>query len=118
MGILFFILSSFLQLALTPILLLYSFFKYGSFKEMDDHYKQIAISKDQLGNVIGKYFWNNFFTKGQSYSYGNPDETISSATGKNKQKGTLSKTGILFDRFLSLFQKNHSIRSIEKDEGN
>jgi hypothetical protein len=105
------------MLLFSPLLLFYSAMRYSSFKESTAHYKDLAIAIDQLGNVVAKYLFNDLLIKPESNAkFGNPDETISSVIGKNKLVTYLTKWGIAFDKFLNLFEKNHSIKAIEKDE--
>lgn len=74
---------------------------------------QIAISIDQLGNTACAYLFNATLIKEDIYApFGDPDETISSVLGRNKLLQNLTKTGILLDKILNLFDENHSIESI------
>ncbi len=117
MGIILSIIAELLKAIFAPFLLLYSLFRYKSFKELNDHYRDIAIAKDQLGNVLGKYLFNDTLIKKESKArFGLPDETISSVIGKNKLVTYLTKPGIVLDKFLNLFDRGHSIKAIEKDE--
>ena len=55
----------------------------------------IAISIDQLGNVVCQHLFNYCLVKKESrYKFGNVDETISSVLGKNKLEKTLNILGI------------------------
>lgn len=60
----------------------------------------ILISIDQLGNTLAG---------------GDPDETISSRSGKAKRDGKL--WGRLMCRFLNVFDPGHCEGAIESDEG-
>jgi len=53
----------------------------------------IAISYDQLGNVILGPLMNIVLIKKEGYLFGNPDETISFVLGQNKESGHLKKLG-------------------------
>ncbi len=77
---------------------------------------KIALGIDQLGNVVCKHLFNITLIKKDGYKFGNEDETISSAIGKNKKINTLTFTGRLLDWFLDIIDKNHSIKAIEEDE--
>jgi predicted membrane channel-forming protein YqfA (hemolysin III family) len=82
------------------------------------YFKRMSISEDQTANVYGFDMLNDFMLKKNSpMYYGFVDETISSATGKAKLRDRLNKRGILVDKGLEAAEKNHSIISIEDDEG-
>ena len=53
----------------------------------------IAISLDQLGNVILGPLMNILLRKKDGHLFGNPDETISFVLGENKASGHLRKLG-------------------------
>jgi hypothetical protein len=77
----------------------------------------LAISKDQYGNVLGMYLFNDLLIlKKSKHRFGSPDETISSVLGKNKREGTLTKIGQILSNVLDFLDHNHSIKSIEEDE--
>ena len=87
-----------------------------SYKKLNIWLLDIAISIDQLINVLGRHMWNKLFSKGGVHHFGNPDETVSSVLGKNKLSGTLTKFGQWIADNLNMFQKNHVENSIETDE--
>ena len=67
--------------------------------------------------MLKKYFWNLLISIDQLVNTifgGDPDETISSRTGKLMHKRAWAK---YLARFLNLFEDNHAKKSIEKDEG-
>ncbi|MBT8321703.1 MAG: NUDIX domain-containing protein [Eudoraea sp.] len=74
---------------------------------------KIAISIDQLGNVIMQHLLNLLWIGKGGYKFGNRDETISSALGRNKVLGTLTGFGKLIDKILDLIDPNHSLNSID-----
>ena len=120
MGILLFILVQILSPLGNMIGTVYAFFNFKSFNDVKDYYMQVAISKDQYLNVTMQHFFNATMCKDlanqKKYLFGNPDETISSAFGKNNRRGTLTKFGYFWDRFLHKLEKDHTIISIEEDE--
>lgn len=61
-----------------------------------------ALAKDISGNVAYSTMLNDWFIKKGGYHYGKAGETISSATGKNMMKGTLTWLGKGFAGFLNL----------------
>ena len=108
---------------LAPIGVLYglgaSFFQVKiteGFKKISGYFISIAVSVDQSGNVFCKELFNDVLIRPKGHSFGNEDETISSVLGKNKISNTLTWVGRYLDRLLNLFEKNHSVISIEKDE--
>jgi hypothetical protein len=107
-----------LKIILSPFIFIYSLFSYSSFKEANEHYKKIALAKDQLGNVFGMYLFNDLLIKQGGYKFGNVDETISSVIGKNKLMNNLTWFGRVVDFILDMIETNHSIKAIEKDETN
>ena len=74
---------------------------------------QIAISIDQLGNVVMQHLLNTLWIKKSGYKFGNRDETISSVIGKNKQLRTLTLFGKNMDKILEFIEANHSLNSID-----
>ena len=77
----------------------------------------IAISIDQLGNVVCQHLFNHCLIKKESrYKFGNVDETISSVLGKNKLEKTLTILGIYLLSLLEFIDSNHGVKSIEEDE--
>jgi len=85
-------------------------------QEWNDYNMNLAIGKDQYGNALGKYLFNQILITKEGYQFGNVDETISSVIGKNKVKGTLTTFGKVLDFLLDLLDENHSIESIDHTE--
>jgi len=82
------------------------------------YFKRMSIVEDQVGNVYGNDMINDFMLKKDTPRYyGFVDETISSATGKAKLREHLGKKGQGVDDMLEFFEKDHSVKSIEEDEG-
>jgi hypothetical protein len=66
-----------------------------------------------------KYIWNLLVALDQFFNAlfgGDSDETISSRMGKHVIKNDCVFCNFMC-KFLNLFQKDHCIKSIEKDEG-
>ena len=80
---------------------------------MGGYLLKIAISVDQLGNVMMQHLLNSLWVKKGRYNFGNRDETISSALGRNKKLGTLTGFGIYIDKLLDAIDPNHSLNSID-----
>lgn len=115
-GILLFLVSILLVIITTPIGFIYGFFYTlftKGFRGIGEYSLQMAISIDQLGNVIMQHILNALWIKTNGYKFGNRDETISSALGRNKQLGTLTGFGQLIDAILDKLDPNHSLNSID-----
>ncbi len=115
-GLLLFSISIILILTTGPLGLIYGFFHTlfsKGFRGIGEFLLKIAISVDQLGNVIMQHLLNLLWVKKGGYTFGNRDETISSALGKNKQKNTLTGLGKSIDKILDIIDANHSLNSID-----
>ncbi len=115
-GILLFLISIFLFVLTFPLGFVYGLF-HGLLKKgivgLGEYLLKIAISIDQLGNVGMQHLLNLIWVKKGGYKFGNRDETISSALGRNNKLGTLTKFGTAIDRLLDLIDKGHSLNSID-----
>lgn len=92
--------------------LLYALFTKG-FKGAGEFLLKIAISVDQLGNVMMQHLLSTLWLLPGGYPFGNRDETISSALGRNKKLGTLNGFGKAIDAFLDAIDPDHSLNSID-----
>jgi 8-oxo-dGTP pyrophosphatase MutT (NUDIX family) len=92
--------------------LLYSLFTKG-FRGIGEYLLKIAVSVDQLGNVLMQHLLNALWIKKGGYRFGNRDETISSALGRNKKLDSLTRFGKLIDKILDKLDPNHSLNSID-----
>ena len=101
-GTLLFIVSLILLILTGPIGFLYgilhSLFTKG-LGGVGEYLLKIAVSIDQLGNVLMQHLLNTLWIKKGGYKFGNRDETISSALGRNKKLGTLTRFGKLIDKY-------------------
>jgi len=115
-GILLFLISIILMLITGPIGFIFAFLKLlftKGIKGIGAYALQLAISIDQLGNVLMQHLFNSLWIKNNGYQFGNRDETISSAIGKNKERDTLTSFGKTIDKLLDLIDPNHSLNSID-----
>lgn len=115
-GLLLFFISIILLLITGPLGLIYGFFHTlvtKGIKGLGEYLLQIAISIDQLGNVLMQHLLNMLWIKKGGYRFGNRDETISSALGRNKNLGSLTLMGRAVDRVLDVIDSNHSLNSID-----
>ncbi|MGB5555962.1 MAG: NUDIX domain-containing protein, partial [Flavobacteriaceae bacterium] len=83
------------------------------FRGLGEYLLKIATSIDQLGNVIMQHLLNLLWTQKGRYLFGNRDETISSALGRNKQLNLLSGFGKAIDKFLDFIDPDHTLNSID-----
>ncbi len=115
-GILLFFISILLFVFTVPFGFVYAIF-YKVFKRgltgIGEYALKIAISLDQLGNVTMQHLLNFLWIKEGGYYFGNRDETISSAIGRNKKLGTLTLFGRAIDNLLDTIDPNHSLNSID-----
>ena len=118
-GILLFGISIFLMIVTGPvgllIGLLYNLFK-RSLAGIGEYCMKMAISIDQLGNVVMRHLFNGLLiTRESKNKFGDPDETISSVIGKNANVNpvTLSMLGKALNAFLNLIDPGHTFDSIE-----
>lgn len=115
-GILLFLVSIMLSIITIPLGfaygLLHNLFIKG-LKGIGEYCLKIAISIDQLGNVAMQHLINTIWITPLGYKFGNRDETISSALGRNKQLETLTVFGKFIDTILDKLDPNHSLNSID-----
>ena len=94
---------------------------YGALTTKDFHKynRDIALAKDQLGNVILAPILNKLLITEDGYKFGNPKEKISSVIGKNFLTSTLTKkgfsNGMWWYNYLEKTDKTpiHCIRAID-----
>lgn len=100
------IIALILLYALAPIAFIMRMFFGGR----ANYCKRIAVSLDQLGNVI----CDKLFNATMGSEFGSEDETISSVLGRNKQEGKLKPIGKFVASLLNFIDKNHVEKAIEK----
>jgi hypothetical protein len=88
-----------------------SIVNYFCVKNKKGYFKQTALNLDKFGNREFRAFLN-FSMQKNGYQFGNPNETISSALGKNERDKTLTKCGRILVKILDLIDKNHCKKSI------
>ena len=74
---------------------------------------KVALSLDQLGNVVCARLLTFTVINKHGYPFGNEDESISSVLGKNKESGTLTRTGKLLSNLLNKIESNHVEKAVE-----
>jgi hypothetical protein len=108
MGVLLFIVATILWIPLTFINWIVVAFKYGL---SNDYFLETATDIDRFGNRNFRAFLNWSMQK-NGYNFGNVNETISSALGKNERDKTLTKFGKIMCTILNFLDKNHCQKSI------
>jgi hypothetical protein len=90
-------------------------YKYGlSWKTINGFFKQTAIDIDRFGNHNFRTLLNLTLRTDEGYEFGNFNETISSALGKNQRDNTLTATGLIVCKILHWIDKNHCKKSIKE----
>lgn len=112
MGFLLYIIATVLWVILTPINWFIVSFKHGL---NNNYFKQTAIDIDKFGNRNFRTFLNATMRVNHGYNFGNVNETISSALGKNQRDGTLSWFGVFVCSVLDKIDKEHCKKSINEN---
>jgi hypothetical protein len=108
MGFVLLIIARILSWILFPIGWMYSLITFRlKLSRLNEYAFTIALSLDQLGNVVLANIMNDFLIKSEGYKFGNPDDTISAVIGVNKLKGTLSPAGKAISYILNKVDNNH-----------
>ncbi len=122
-GMMLFMVSIILAVIFIPLGIMYSMIRLwvkANFKmwiiRVGQYFLVIAISIDQMGNVIMQELFNDVLIKNNGVRFGNEDETISSVLVKNQQLATLTLIGRSLNGLLNLLEKGHSVKAIEEDE--
>ena len=111
-GFILLVIALILSVILFPVGFLYSIFSLR-FK-FSSYLKVIAISIDQMGNVVCAELFNDTLVKKGAYSFGDEDNTISEVLGINKKRGSLTKLGIWVAMVLNRIEKDHVEKAIKK----
>lgn len=116
MGFILAIIATLLVYIFSPFLIIYGMLTADSFKAVNAYFFRIAVSIDQLGNVIGGPFFNQCAITPTGDQFGHEDETISSVLGKNhaNQPRTFRLLGRSMRYYLDLIEPNHCVNSIGK----
>ena len=83
------------------------------FKDLG-YFKSSAVNLDRFGNFEFRTLFNLVLKKKGGYEFGNFEETISSALGKNQRNGTLTRTGMVLAWILDMIEKEHCKKSIKE----
>ncbi len=111
--------ATILQFLLLPILVLYGYIRILLVRdahirdEMFGKYnRDMALAKDILGNIAGRYLFNDLLRKKDGYPFGRKFETISSTLGKNQRINKLTFAGRCLCWVLDKLDKGHCKNSI------
>lgn len=85
----------------------------SALQRIGDYFLLVAVSVDQAGNTFCAELFNDALIDPRGHPFGDPDETISSVLGKNKQANSLTWAGRALAWFLDTIDSNHVIKSIE-----
>ena len=114
-GFLLLILAVLMSLILFPIGWIYSLITFKlSFKKLGGYWYVMAVSVDQLGNVVMSTLFNKILIRKYGYKFGDEDATVSMALGVNKKMGTLKPLGKFIADVLNKIDKDHVEKAIEK----
>ena len=117
MGFLLFLIASLLWLPFTVINLVLTMFKnakkHGFLKVIDEYFRQTAVDIDRFGNRNFRTTLNLTMQR-NGYKFGNVNETISSALGKNQRDKTLTLTGRILCFILDTLDPDHCKNSINE----
>ncbi len=89
-----------------------SIINYCVVKIKSGYFKSSAINLDKYANREFRTLWNKVLRTENGYHFGDINETISSALGKNERDKTLTKTGKCLVWVLDKLDKNHCQNSI------
>jgi hypothetical protein len=113
MGFLLYIVALILYVPLTIVNAILVLKKYGwKLKVLNSFFYETAVDIDRFANRNFRTLWNATLKKPEGYHFGNINETISSALGKNKRDGTLTKAGKALCTLLDKLDENHCLKSI------
>ena len=111
MGILLYIIATVLWVILTPINWVIVSFKHGL---SNSYFLETATDIDKFGNRNFRAFLNATMKVSGGYNFGNVNETISSALGKNQRDKILSWFGFFICFVLDKIDKDHCKKSIKE----
>lgn len=83
-------------------------------KNKRGYFKSTGINIDKFANREFRSMWNFILIKENGYQFGNQNETLSSALGKNERDKTLTNFGKVLVWILDKIEKNHCINSIKE----
>ena len=113
-GFVLLLLAILLSVICFPVGWIYSMITFKlSFKKLGGYWFVIALSIDQLGNVVMSTLFNKILITKYGHKFGDEDQTVSMVLGVNKAIGTLTKLGKLIADILNFIDPNHVEKAIE-----
>jgi 8-oxo-dGTP diphosphatase len=108
MGIILTIVAYILIAILSPFGILYAMIRsiFGNVNS-DKYFFKVAVSLDQLGNVIMAPLFNHILIESEGKQFGDEDETISNIIGQNKSTNTLRFLGKFIAKILNKLERDH-----------
>lgn len=118
MGILLSIIAKTIFIAFLPFAIIGGIIRTKSLEKINKYFYDIALSIDQMGNVVYQdIFYLLFTTKHRTLDFGNPDHTVSYVLARNYYDGQCTILGVMLARFLNWIDNNHLLKAIKYNEG-
>lgn len=89
-----------------------SLLNYFFVENKKGYFLSSALNLDKFANREFRTLWNKVLRTEKGYKFGNIEETISSALGKNERDRTLTNYGKVLVWVLDKIDKNHCKKSI------
>ena len=116
-GFILLVIAVLMSIVLYPLGWIYSLITFRlSPKKLGSWWFVMAVSVDQLGNVVMSTLFNDIMITKYGHKFGDEDQTISMVLGVNKAMGTLTKLGKLIADILNFIDKDHVEKAIESHE--
>ena len=113
-GFVLLVLSVLMSIVLYPLGWIYSMITFRlSLKKLGNYWFVMAVSVDQLGNVVMSTLFNDILIKKYGHKFGDEDQTVSMVLGVNKAMGTLNPLGKFIADVLNFIDKDHVEKAIE-----
>lgn len=114
MNLLLSIIAVVLFILIEPFNFIYVVFIKEKFKwnRLSGYFRGLAVGIDRFGNYQFRGLFNTILRTENGYQFGNFNETVSSALGKNQRDNTLSVLGKQIVKFLDFLDENHCLNSI------
>ena len=114
-GFILLVIAVLMSIILYPLGWIYSIITFrGSLKKLGKWWYVMAVSVDQLGNVVMSTLFNDILIRKYGIEFGDEDHTISMVLGVNKKIGTLTPLGKFIADVLNKIDPNHVEKAIEK----
>ncbi len=114
-GFLLLVLAVLMSIVLYPLGWLYSLITFRlSLKKLGNYWFVMAVSVDQLGNVVMSTLFNDLLITKYGHKFGDEDQTVSMVLGVAKKMGTLTPLGKFIADVLNKIDPNHVEKAIEK----